>query len=540
MTVHFDLPPPREDAVPAFTTAKACAEWREALPLANAATAQAQLRAQLGLLPSAGLRPPVLFDMLEQMRDAVIATQADVGKRYIGRALPLADFELVAATGSFELWRAFVTCHLVCVQAVLHGERDFRPGPAAVCQRAMDAQGRLILDMLLAGYEVPATEWQLLHKLLRAAEEAGVAHEKVRDRHLRETTGTHCAATYTRPILLALGGPNEWGAKQTLMIARLIERWANKVEVSALAPDMPTKPPVMVDLSSGRGGYRPEIAGDVTGQDLRYIDISGLAQSIKNRVVMLRKGESPVKLGLGEDFPMPGGEQLLYQLYKHWGDGRTGREMPRRISLGTAMITHTLEATHYYIGGKPFKQPVQSGELTARQRQEIATFGRIATRHDDDHSQNEGFSLESWMLRDESMAGLRMTRAPGLQGARLKVGHLIAARPADARAFMVGSVRWAQVQSGGELMIGVRAFPGAAGAVAVKPTGVNAAGEKFQQALLLPPVPALHSPESLVVASGTFKAGKVVEVQADIPFQAKLESVIERGADFERCAFARA
>ena len=35
--------------------------------------------------------------------------------------------------------------------------------------------------------------------------------------------------------------------------------------------------------------------------------------------------------------------------------------------------------------------------------------------------------------------------------------------PADARAFMVGSVRWAQVQSGGELMIGVRAFPGAAG-----------------------------------------------------------------------------
>ena len=46
MSVQFDLPANTTVTVPAFATARTCAEWLEALPLTNAATAQVRLREQ--------------------------------------------------------------------------------------------------------------------------------------------------------------------------------------------------------------------------------------------------------------------------------------------------------------------------------------------------------------------------------------------------------------------------------------------------------------------------------------------------------------
>lgn len=542
MSVQFDLPAIDPGSVPAFATVKECAEWLESMPLTNAATAQGQLRAQIVLLARAEIKPAALHETLEQLREPVVFVQNEMAKKFAYRPLPMSDFEAGAWSGTLDLWRAFGACYQRCVQSVLMEERDLRSLSATVCQRAIDAQARLVLDILRANAEVPAAEWRLLHKLYRAAEHTGGAVDKVKDSQLRETKSTNCVATYARPILLVLGSPHEWTARQTQMIWRWTERWATKIVISHNPPSQPVKPPVLVNLDSGSGGYRPGLPGTTIAEgpaeDVRYLDISDLSRSIKNRVIRLRKGETPASLGLGEDATMPAAEQTLKTLYRHWCDGRTGRDQPRRTASGSALVASGLEAIHHYICGKPFKQPGVANELTARQRQEIATFGRVATRDDEDYSLIHGLALEQWEVRDESLAGLRLVRGQNTRGQRVAVGQLLAARPADARAFILGTVRWVQMLAVGDLMIGLQSIPGLPSVMAVRQAGLKAGIEKFQQGLLIPAVAGLQTPETAILPLTWFKPMRVIDIYTDQPRQIRLDAIVERGADFDRCTFA--
>jgi hypothetical protein len=74
-------------------------------------------------------------------------------------------------------------------------------------------------------------------------------------------------------------------------------------------------------------------------------------------------------------------------------------------------------------------------------------------------------------------------------------------------------------------------------AVAVKPTGINAAADKYIPALALPEVAALRAPATLILPTGWFRAKRVIEVWRDAPQQVLLTAIIERGADFERVTF---
>jgi hypothetical protein len=539
MSLTIDLPQAREDSVPAFSNAKACADWVASLALTNTAASQAQLRAQLGLLAAAaGVKAPAAAEILEKLRAPVLTVQGDAGRKFGFRPLPLSDTEAAAFAATIDLWRAYGLAWRVCLKALQDGDALLKPHAALIAQRALDVQVRLIIDGLSAGIEIAGADWQRLHQLYAAAEALDVAAAPVRDVHLFGTKSTHCGGTYARAILLALGAPNEWNARQAPLIARWNERWSNKVVIGREVPAEPVKPPVTVDLRSGGGGFRPETSGGAApGQDLRYLDISGVAMSIRNRIARLRKGETPASLGLGEDCAMPATEHTLMVLYKHWGDGRTGREQVRRAASGRALVASGIAAIHHYTAGTPFKQPGHVTELSARQRQEIATFGRIATRDDEDYSLIHGFSLEDWTLKDESVAGLRLTRAAGTAGARFTAGMLIGARPSDSRVFIIGTVRWVQQQAGGELMVGIKAVPGAPQAVAVRQTGINAAAEKYHQALMMPSMPALQAPPSVLLPALWFKPGRILDVHAERQWQIRLVAVMDRGVDFERCSY---
>ena len=550
MSIRFDLPAPDPAAKPPdFTTVKECAEWLEALPLTNSAVAQAQLCKQLELIVAAGIKPAVLFDMLEAMREPFGFVQSEMAKKYVHRALPLADLELTARNSSLLAWQAYRTAGLVCLQSLLEGARDLKSVAATVAHRSLDAHARMMIDQARTNCEAPAADWKLLHAIYRAAEQLGVEAEKVKDPLSREAPVSHCMAVYAQPVLVTIGSYNEWNARQSAMILRWLERWSTKISITATPPAAPVKPPVLTDTDSERGGFRvaeaaagapAPVAAPVLGPGVRYIDIGDMSLSIKNRVILLRKGETPVNLGLGEDCVMPHCEQQLITLYQHWCDGRVDRNAARRPSTSDTLVAVGLEVMHYYLSGKPFKQPGIPIELTAKQRAEIATFGRIATRDDDEYSQMHGYSMEQWQLRDESLAGMRMVRAKSVRGHRIAAGTLLAARPTGAKVFMLGTVRWVQWLTDDQIMAGVRAIPGTPMPVGLRPTGINATKEKFHQGFLMPAVEALKIPDSVLMPAGWYKAGKVIEVHSDKPWRITLVDMLERGGEFERCTYGGA
>jgi len=194
-------------------------------------------------------------------------------------------------------------------------------------------------------------------------------------------------------------------------------------------------------------------------------------------------------------------------------------------------------AIHYYISGSAFRQPGEQKELTQKQRQELATFGRVSTREEDDYSQVRGYVLEQWQLEDESAQGLRMVRRAANRGRRYAHGQLVGAKPGDSKSFTLGQVRWLTQAENGDLYAGVKLLPGLPAAVAVRPTGLNVQNEQYVPALSLTAVAALGSPPALVLPSGWFKPKRVIEVFVDSPVRARLIELIERGSDFERVAY---
>jgi hypothetical protein len=299
--------------------------------------------------------------------------------------------------------------------------------------------------------------------------------------------------------------------------------------------------PLCVDLASGRpAGYPP-----VAGESARWLETTELRRSLKKRGQLLEQGETPAAIGLGADCTQPACGQLLGNVYLRWCKGGAMRGFERRPASGGCRLIVGVEAVHYYLSGrKPFQQPgATDTDLLRRQREEIATFGRVATHRDEHFSTQHGYAieewevLENWHMVDASATGLRIARPLAGAGARIGPGLLVACRPADAHDFLLGNLRWTFVATADSLQAGVNLFPGRPEAVAVR-SAAPGVGEKFRQAFLLPAVPALKQEASIVMPVGLFKLGKTVDVYGEKARQLRLTRLVERGADFERAAYA--
>jgi hypothetical protein len=265
--------------------------------------------------------------------------------------------------------------------------------------------------------------------------------------------------------------------------------------------------------------------------------LSDIRKGLRRRVSLLRKGELPGTLGLGEDVTAALAESLLIMLYRRWCEDQQSRAMPRRSVAGTAKICSGMPAVHYFVTGRPFRPRGGSRELSKAEHEQIATLGRIATHREDNSAPAADFVLEDWQMRDESASGLRLERTGSAAPSRLLVGQLLGIRPPDTKGFLLCTVRWLSVSSEFGLRIGVQILPGVPVGVAVRPIGGPA---EPTQALLLPAMPALKAPETLVLPAGWFKPQRTLEVLSDATLKLQLASVVERGADFERVTFDKA
>ncbi len=528
----LNLPAFSPGAAPEFIDAATAKDWLEHVPLANVAAAQHQLLSQLQVFNRYGTKAVSRLATLEAMREAVHFVEIEQARRFTNRALPMGEAESAVFDDTLALWEEMHLGYLHCLQAVIAEESGMRAQAGMVCQRVLAYTGLKMFHHHRAYRQVPAREWRALHEGYAYAEDLEVADEAIKDYLNRDVNDTSPRIAYMRALLLGMANPNELSQRQLTFVAFLLERWAAKVEISSEAPEEDIAP-LVADLESESC---PEREG-AQAAEARYLDVSRLAKSLRNRIGLLRKGESPAKLALGEDCVQPSCEQLLVFLYRQWCQAKQPRGVARKRVTDVAQASDDMAAIHYYISGHVFKQPGESRELTAAQRDQIAAFGRVSTREEDDYSVVHGFLLEHWQIEDESTQGLKMVRRAGNPGKRYTHGQLIGLRPADSKSFMLGQVRWLVQNNAGDLFAGIRLLPGLPAATAVRATGLNVVNAKYIQALSLTAVAALGTPPSLVLPAGWFKPKRVVEVYVEGHVKVRLTEVLDRGSDYERCAY---
>lgn len=546
MTDNFNLPETSTAQPPAFFTAADCRAWLEGQPRADHVQMQAVLLRSLNQLNRYRLAATERLAIMELLREPVHASQDDNIRRFAGKPLPLAPTEQAAFDTCLSIWNALATGYLHCLAACIANEAGMKSQWPLAAQRALAALVTVQFDTYRGGHQPSAGYWHTLHAAYFAAEQAGVAGQEVADALRQGRNPATPLATWGEGLLLHAASPYELPQKQMGWVARWARRWARKLTVFDAPPTLSARAiPLCVDLDSDLpASYRPTFAPAT-----RFLDTSGLRASLKKRVAMLQRGDSPKDLQLGDDCTQPQCEQLLIQMYYRWCKGGAARAHERRSADGSCVIIGGVEAIHYYVAGrKPFKQPGHSISDTTirRQRDEIGTFGRVMEAPPaDDYSQQQGYQveqwevMEEWRLLDQSASGVRIQRPLARSGSRFGGGQLVAVRPKDVRSLLLGTLCWAMIDGNDSLQAGVQIIAGAPQPVAVRGTGLNAIREKYSPGFLLPAVPALQEPESIVIPVGWFKRERVLEVFADRAWQVQLTGVVDRGNDFERVTYRK-
>ena len=509
-----------------FADSSSCKRWIEQLTLTNVQLTQQVLATQLAALGAAQLQPLERLKILEALRDPVHFVQTELAKRYAAKPLPLEPGEAAAWNNVIGLWQEMSRNYQQCLKAYREGDLAIAPHAALVTLRCLRLLGCTLSDYYYVYRQTPGALWHALHELYAFAESHGFARIRVQDSFGRREPDSSCTESYIQVLLAQLANPYALSVRQMSFVARWLERWATLVGLASQPLPTSPIPSLAVDLTGS--GSVVFGAGLDPHPGLRYLDLEQLSKTLRQTINLLKQGQTPGQLGLGDDARQPGCENLLMLLYVQWCRAGTARSEERSESDEPAQVCFGLAAAHQQIsGGRSFRQP---GELTAREKQDMDTYGYI-TRTD----QAKDDSLELWQIVNHSPSGFMcMQREPNGSG-RVSHNQLLAVRRPTGRNFHLGMVQWLRMEESGELYCGVRLFPGAPHAISIRPSNFAPAGaDRYERALLLPEVPAPATPATLILPAGWFQSGRFVELFSDRKQVAKLLNLLEKGGDFDR------
>jgi hypothetical protein len=527
---------------PAFQTADECRKWLMTTPLSNAVQALAHMLRQLNLLNRTELPVSERLAILEILRKRLLQAQEEGARRFIGKPLPLVPPEQAAFDSAQALWQALLKGYGRCIEAEL--TRGVGAGPllALAFQRAFATLAAAQIDIYRAGFEPGPEHWYALHRLFASAESAGIADTEVEDALRQGKVSSTPKTVYAEVLMLHATSPHELSTRHLAWVIRWSRRWSRKARVLATPPALDGETvPLHIDLAGGNAaGYQ-----SVDGQHARWLDTGEIRRSLKKRMGLLEKGVSPAELQLGEDCTQPACGQVLKHVYQRWCRGGASRKHERTATDGLCAVVVGVEAIYFHLAGEqPFRQPgYTDDEALRRERDEMATFGRVAPRSLGALGQQAGYRaeewrvVEEWQMLDESATGIHAVHPLNDALERVSQRQLVAVRPPSASAFLIGNLRWTMVTGDSKLHVGIMILPGRPEAVAVRPVEPSGVREPYRPGFVLPAVAAVGSPASIITAPGTFRAGRVLEMVGGPLPKVRLTQLIDRGIDFDRVGF---
>lgn len=526
----FSLPALRAEKPPAFADMVSCNDWLALQPLANAPLMQGELAQQLESLNGWNIPARERFKLLETLRKAVFAIEAESLKRYEYRPLPLSPVEQKALETSCQLWRGLATGYLHCLRACLDGDTALAEHCPKICHRTLTSLRLEQLSRYRGGVVVPGNWWRLLHATLAAAEQLGVTDTAVSDRLFAETRESTPTAQYAMAILLHLCRPHELSRSQFSAVQRWLSRWRAQVEIHATASSARDSRCLLIDLSSDAPAH---LSGSAPAMP-RWLSIDSILGKFKSRIKSLREGQTPEDLKLGSGLPAEACISLMQFLHGALQSPPlplpTCREEKRHVG-----VCSTVERIYLLLGGKPLEEEdAPTTQSNRRIHEQIAIFGRAATAEQTERAAVK-VPLEQWKLVGEPMSdgGLTLLRAAGSEGDRLSARSLIAVHDPGSKSPLLAIVRCLATLEDGTLYALVRELPEEP--VALIATGREKMTNRIVRhpAVFLPASGLVGKPASLFIPAGAMAKLTRLDVPA-LPQGLKIGAPLDRGANFER------
>jgi len=320
-------------------------------------------------------------------------------------------------------------------------------------------------------------------------------------------------------------------------VNKVLEYLANFGGHAHLQPLMQTSSPsgyFLVRLDSDKPPRA--LSHETTVTDARtdiLLNTIELARLLHEQVHRLEAGVNPQSLVLpasAKDFGYP---NLLRRMLKHWGIAP--KRLFNRIPQSARMdICAGIRAIHYFLSGGgngeiETKPEVSDDNPDTEITLELADSPLDKTSH-------QTYVSKNWLIINESAGGLALSKDPKTD-AHIRVGEIIGLRPEGNEDWNIGVVRWLSSEDPSHLQLGAQMLAPTATPVTIRPT-IAPADMVFQPALLLPEIPALKQPVTLVALRGAFRPQR--EFLLDIDGMLKnirASKLLEQTATFDLIEF---
>jgi cyclic-di-GMP-binding protein len=524
-------------AIPVDTrSAERCHQFIATLPITNVAVAHPALE---GLLKAMHRDPPPPADylgVLESVRESLDFLQDAMAARYASKPFPATPDEAAAFERTVGLWRTMADGYARVAQ-LGGGNAAIQQQLALVCQRCIHYAGQSVIEHFRAHRAVSTGRWLDLHGYFDTAEDWGFASTVVAEPLGENKGNVTCATTYGAILLVDLANPYGRTPKELALVIR----WARNMSLSTGI----RKP----DANIGGRGYGIDLMQDrglvpverlATARTARLFDTSRLGDVVQRLLAELKTGRNPADIGLGDCTKLQA-SRLLLQLYRPWCLAAMPRRFERSESSGILSIAHDLDAIYFHIAGREFSQPAHVRTFSRAEVDSMVTFGSMveSAQAVSVQTAKHDHALDLWDVADHSPNGFRAFRKAA--GPRVEHGQLLALKAPQAKHFVLGRVSWLTLENDGRLQIGIQILPSPAAGVALRPTGLSiAASEKYTRGFFLPAVPAQKEPISVVLPTGWYSPGRVIEVFTDRKVSVRLGEMLVQGSNFERCTFTLA
>lgn len=531
--IQRTLPAAGGDATPPFTDVRTARDWLKLLPMINVPVAHLELRQAIALLNQSNLPALESLKIIEQFRESVHIVQDALTSKLIGKAFPLNADEHTIWASIDALWRELETCYARAWRCACQNEIGITEFIPLLAERTLYYASKSIVNLAHIYRKPSDKQWRQLFAYYELAQAQHIEKLKARDSLIQLSGVTTPEATFLHALLFSAANPYQYTFKQQIWLSHRLEVLATRSHLGTEAQTLPNRPALYIDLQAPSS---PQRRTQTRRSSELEIDTLALAQVLSKRIKLLRMGELPEKIGLGNELSPQAVESILRDLYRAWCEHPSERALTRRPTDRKVEVGIGLENLHLIFAKHHFAPPPQSEQhMSSTELMQIRMFGQTSARSVVAPIATE--TLE-WEISNETAQGLCLQRSNSDTRQRLQLQQLILI--IDGEHQLIGQVRWL-AEHGEQREVGVELMPGPPQAACIRAQDAARFGQgDFSKVITLGALPALKSPISLLLPLGWFRQGRLLDYwDGEHLHRIRLVSLLSRGSDFERIHYVQ-
>jgi hypothetical protein len=460
---------------------KTVSRWMQELPAGDIYSAQEQVVQSLIQFNHAGLgmskeRLQVLMHLDEHARDM----QFSLCGQYLRnpRMSKVIESRLWTAIHAFY-WEVTRGYHAFLMEFVANpGGSKIQATVPTITARAIRGFSDIFKWRYFRYEKVDEKLWLRLHNLYRISEFDGFQGNRFK-LYPGDPIPSSCTEEYVQALLLSPLGAGSLTPKQIEMVDHWLDNWSERSTLDTSYD--PERHYYMADTSKGQG--LRHIPAGVNEPTFRYLATDKVLEHLRQIERALKSGAAPVTLGLGEEFRLPDGYDLLEYVANEWAPAseRERRISPRQPAQGRWEVLHDLtnicnrmRCEGEIADGQPSRQALSPEAIL-----DIKLYGFVTERTKLTYQQHAQESrevlLERWPLHDRSDTGLGIV-LQGEQSEWIKVGKLLALRMDPGDIWHIAIIRRLTRLESDQRKVGLQTLNSIAQLVQLEPEQVHELG----------------------------------------------------------------